>query len=538
MGGGGRGGKKKGGRGGGGGRSRGGGGRGGGRAGRGRGRGRGGGPGGGRMGMGHHHHGQPQVRLFSMKQHLLLKCINYLDDASRKSAFTVMGWPLENYEKRKEMMRNQLIHRERIRKEQEEKVKKEAAANDEAAAGDATDACSKDTTEAEGVEGANDKQNAEKGELEPYADKTDNGVVKDDDKKEVVECKEKEGKNEATPESIAQFSEREVKHETPPTVNDQLSKLALSIDQAWGEEAKDKENQETAASDSEPKAEPEAPEEPKTAETEEAHNANAEAKDESNPKGDVSSGGEKAATDDGELADGSKTSSESKFAKMEILPLLFAPPDPDTLLARLNTRRLYQRVLYYQREQRKKLQADAAKLLENEEGKEDDTGINNAYEKGIKDRRTADRVYRKDVTIQQMAEMEWDELLEIAALRNEGKQMPYEPIPTQYELLLFSPCPRAVGVLASYPRSGNSLMRTLYEHTTLRVTGSDMQGGLAKHDLVGEMVRVEWPRSVSAPFDFHFHFHFVRFSGCGHKYGAVCEDSLPRTTRHSGFSSK
>lgn len=30
-------------------------------------------------------------------------------------------------------------------------------------------------------------------------------------------------------------------------------------------------------------------------------------------------------------------------------------------------------------------------------------------------------------------------------------------------------------------------MRTLYEHTTLRVTGSDMQGGLAKHDLVGEM---------------------------------------------------
>lgn len=24
-------------------------------------------------------------------------------------------------------------------------------------------------------------------------------------------------------------------------------------------------------------------------------------------------------------------------------------------------------------------------------------------------------------------------------------------------------------------------MRTLYEHTTLRITGSDMQGGLAKH---------------------------------------------------------
>lgn len=60
-----------------------------------------------------------------------------------------------------------------------------------------------------------------------------------------------------------------------------------------------------------------------------------------------------------------------------------------------------------------------------------------------------------------------------------------EPIPTQYELLLFQQCPRAVAVLASYPRSGNSLMRTLYEHTTLRVTGSDMQGGLAQH---GEML--------------------------------------------------
>ncbi len=30
-------------------------------------------------------------------------------------------------------------------------------------------------------------------------------------------------------------------------------------------------------------------------------------------------------------------------------------------------------------------------------------------------------------------------------------------------------------------------MRTLYEHTTLRVTGSDMQGGLAKH---GEWISI------------------------------------------------
>jgi len=53
-------------------------------------------------------------------------------------------------------------------------------------------------------------------------------------------------------------------------------------------------------------------------------------------------------------------------------------------------------------------------------------------------------------------------------------------------------------------------MRTMYEHTTLRVTGSDMQGGLAKHDLVGEMavganmvqfVKTHFPeRQGAAPF--------------------------------------
>jgi len=64
----------------------------------------------------------------------------------------------------------------------------------------------------------------------------------------------------------------------------------------------------------------------------------------------------------------------------------------------------------------------------------------------------------------------------------------YVPIkPSKYDLLMFTPCPRAVSILASYPRSGNSLMRNLYEKITLRVTGSDMMGGLQKHDLVGEM---------------------------------------------------
>jgi hypothetical protein len=167
-----------------------------------------------------------------------------------------------------------------------------------------------------------------------------------------------------------------------------------------------------------------------------------------------------------------------------ILPLMSAPIDAETLLARLNNRRLYARILHYKREQRKKV-----RLVHDDDMdgfgsvKEDDY---QTVQQALKDQRTADRLYRKNVTIEEMADLEWDELLELANLRLRGEDDPYYPVPTQHELLLFSECPREVGVLASYPRSGNSLMRTLYEHTTLRVTGSDMQGGLAKHDLVGE----------------------------------------------------
>jgi len=103
------------------------------------------------------------------------------------------------------------------------------------------------------------------------------------------------------------------------------------------------------------------------------------------------------------------------------------------------------------------------------------------YSQEEKDQATADRIYPKNMTVSEIAEKEWDELLKVAKLRNTKQPIPWDPIPTQYELLQFSPCPRAVGVLATYPRSGNSLMRTMYEHTALRVTGSDMQGGLAKH---------------------------------------------------------
>ena len=197
-------------------------------------------------------------------------------------------------------------------------------------------------------------------------------------------------------------------------------------------------------------------------------------------------------------AEEGETKDEPEEEPKEILPPLFARTDAHTLLDRLNTRRLYQRILNFKRAQRKKIADKTAEMM-NKVNKDDDEldpmrGIAHMFTEELaehdqeaKDKATAARIYRKNMTIQEMADKEWKELLEVGNLKNYGKPIPWDPIPTKDELLLFSPCPRAVGILASYPRSGNSLMRTLYEHTTLRVTGSDMQGGLAKHDLVGEM---------------------------------------------------
>jgi len=171
--------------------------------------------------------------------------------------------------------------------------------------------------------------------------------------------------------------------------------------------------------------------------------------------------------------------------------------DCDTLLAQLNTKRLYRRIKYYKREDKQ-------------------YNVDKAYP------------YKKSTV--EIAEMEWGELLEDYKTRrtdlfpdyvkhnswadneNDGdSDHEYEYVgdkPSKYELLMFTPCPRAVAVLASYPRSGNSLLRNLYEKITLRVTGSDMMGGLQKHDLVGEMatgtnnvqfVKTHYPERMGAP---------------------------------------
>ena len=137
------------------------------------------------------------------------------------------------------------------------------------------------------------------------------------------------------------------------------------------------------------------------------------------------------------------------------LPPAFYTVDPDTLLDRLNTRRLHKRL------------------------KEPIP---------VEDPQAEPYIYPTNMTTDEIANLEWNNIIHRATYegtkKDDGTLLPR--IPCSKEVLLFSPCPRHVAVLASYPRSGNSLMRTMYERITLRVSGSDMRGGLVAHDLVGE----------------------------------------------------
>ena len=143
--------------------------------------------------------------------------------------------------------------------------------------------------------------------------------------------------------------------------------------------------------------------------------------------------------------------------------------DPHTLLARLNTRRLAQRIQYLKKSNQKDqkswypLDKTTAEIAMTE------------WKQQLSDFKD------KQIKLKELKDIPEESTEET---KQEKDRLPLLPSP--YELLLFSPCPRAVAVLASYPRSGNSLLRNLYEKTTLRVSGSDMRGGLEKHDLVGE----------------------------------------------------
>ena len=347
-----------------------------------RGRGAGAGGGGAQPGRVVHRAGPPQVRLFYLKQHLVLKCFNYLDDASRKNVFRVMGWPLDNYERRKEMMRKQQEERKRRMKEAEEKKKKEDG----------------DTSE----NNDNSKDSASTTpKWAPYGEG------------------EADGKSEGATSGTAKEQEGKVDPMKAEDPKDLLKALTLSVGEAWEDKNEDKNYGEAKVECEAPGArsnESEAAKEEDKAKTSEEEVQGGDVAGENNAEGDKEAQGEDAKdSEKGETGDEAKTDNNEAPApeEKEILPPLFARTDPDTLLARLNTRRLFQRVLHFKRRQRKKLDADTINLLlENNNGDAEGKveSIREMYENELKEKMTANRVWRKDMTIQEMADLEWDEV--------------------------------------------------------------------------------------------------------------------------------
>ena len=179
---------------------------------------------------------------------------------------------------------------------------------------------------------------------------------------------------------------------------------------------------------------------------------------------------------------------------------LHAPPDPDTLLARLNTRRLYRRAKHYRAHPETYAGNGVVAIPPNKTV--DEIASDEWFELLNWQQKRNDCVVMKFKKEKKGEAIDEEELSRLSAIISVPR------LPTKYELLKFAAIDRAVAVLASYPRSGNSLCRTLFERTCLHVTGSDMRGGLVEHDLVGEAavssgrvqyVKTHYPERRGAP---------------------------------------
>lgn len=320
--------------------------------------------------------GPPQVRLFYLYKHLVLKCFDYLDEAGRTSAFCVMGWPMDNYMRRKENMRRQRENTRRMRLEQA-KEEEERGEEDEA-----------DSIEDDG-EGREKSSDCEA--------------------KDVAANGSNEGKEEAEEEAPTAGKCRTEEKEQFPSVEDvtastALTKLAMSINEAW----EDVGGVSEAQHESEGGA--------MSVEEKKANDGDVEMA--GGVRGDDITDGKEA--DDGAAKTGDGGEGEANGGDPgddgELLPPLFAQTDPTTLLARLNTRRLYARVLHFKREQRKKVNADVSQMMSSGTTKSL-LSIKEMYEKQLRDKLYADRIYRKNMTVEQMADDEWEEMLEMAEIR-------------------------------------------------------------------------------------------------------------------------
>jgi hypothetical protein len=193
----------------------------------------------------------------------------------------------------------------------------------------------------------------------------------------------------------------------------------------------------------------------------------------------------------------SNTSTSSSRRNTKLVPrrhkfVPFPVEDPETLLARVNTKRLYQRIKYYKK-------------------------TNLSTIKSCSDCHSSCSYYQRNRTTEELADYE-HQLLGLLVTKEPSNHattittfdtlLRQQLVPAHLELVRFRkskmerlPHPthgnynpeNDLTVLASYPRSGNSLLRSLVERVTGCVTGSDtrpdrtLSRQLANdHDMVGE----------------------------------------------------
>lgn len=315
-----------------------------------------------------------QLRLFFLTQHLVLQCFNPLDDLSRKNAFEVMGWPRDNYLRRQQALREQVENEKKAKmmKQKEEEEKRQQQQQEEEEEEEANEEKEQKETSNEGNEGLNDAKEAAPG------DATETGV-------EEIE--------EAVSTSVDKGEE----------TGDE-KKTDIGIQQ---------ENESKANEDS-------SPEEVKVSDDDDEVDDDAEKIDEQGEAVGVDEKTEDTTQEEPQIDDN---------VNPLLLPLLSAPIDPQTLLDRLNTRRLYARLLYYKREQKRKVEEEAAKALSGDNAEGGANGgpeagmpgmggpIQKMYRDLLKEKVTMDRVWRKNMTIEELANLEWNELLKVAELR-------------------------------------------------------------------------------------------------------------------------
>lgn len=112
-------------------------------------------------------------------------------------------------------------------------------------------------------------------------------------------------------------------------------------------------------------------------------------------------------------------SKDAKTEEKELLPHLGQRVDAMTLLCRLNTRRLYGRLKYYKELERKRAAEEEARRAEAAAKgcPLPEPSIIEMYDRDLKEKMMRERIYPKNMTVMQMAQKEWNELIQMANYR-------------------------------------------------------------------------------------------------------------------------